>query len=340
MEGDSTCRVCREAIQGPYLSAAGKSFHPGCFVCFQCLEPFPDGQYYEAGDSVYCEFDYGMLHGSRCGRCGEIIRGKITTALDMKWHPEHFTCEGCSKLLAGSGFLKYKGKPYCKPCHQKAKEKDIQLQGEICERCKKHISKGDMIVLKGQKFHSHHFSCCQCKKQLEVGKFKEHEGKLYCLEDYALATTQTCDTCKQTIIGRSVAALGKVFHPEHFVCSECQQPFAGTSFWEHEMQVYCETHYNERIGAMCATCYEPASAAAGAVIETMKKKFCANHFICFTCHRDLTAKGARYFEFDRTPLCKRCFEKLPSKVRKSINKYAEIERKVAELEEKEKRAKK
>lgn len=64
---------------------------------------------------------YCISKRARCGRCAEIIRGKCITAMDIKWHPDHFTCENCGKPLAGTTFVKRNGKPYCKPCLERLK---------------------------------------------------------------------------------------------------------------------------------------------------------------------------------------------------------------------------
>jgi hypothetical protein len=37
------------------------------------------------------------------------------------------------------------------------------------------------------------------------------------------------------VIGKVVNALGKTWHPEHFVCCTCSQPFPGGKFVEHEV---------------------------------------------------------------------------------------------------------
>ncbi|KPJ07936.1 Paxillin [Papilio machaon] len=38
---------------------------------------------------------------------------------------------------------------------------------------------------------------------------------------------------------------------------ECREPFHGGSFFEHEGQPYCETHYHGKRGSLCAGCHKP-----------------------------------------------------------------------------------
>ena len=43
------------------------------------------------------------------------------TALDLKWHAEHFTCDHCGKALSGTSYFKREGRPFCKECNIKLK---------------------------------------------------------------------------------------------------------------------------------------------------------------------------------------------------------------------------
>ncbi len=42
-------------------------------------------------------------------------------AMDLHWHPEHFTCDSCNKQLAGNSFVKRNDRPWCRDCHQRTK---------------------------------------------------------------------------------------------------------------------------------------------------------------------------------------------------------------------------
>lgn len=214
MEGE--CVVCREAVSGQLVSASGKKFHPDCFVCVQCLMPFPGGKFFESLGKLYCEADYQTCFGNRCGRCGESIMGRCVTALDMKWHPEHFTCDMCGSALAGTSFVKRLGRPYCKDCVVKLREQEQEAQRNMCDKCKKPITnRNEMLVIKRQKFHAYHFTCSNltCRKDLD-GDCKELDGKFYCPACHSKALVATCAACHRPIEGRSITALGKQFHPE------------------------------------------------------------------------------------------------------------------------------
>lgn len=48
-----------------------------------------------------------------------------------------------------------------------------------------------------------------------------------------------CAACEQPITGACVSALGKKFHPQHFVCSFCKKQVGAGAFKEHASQVFC-----------------------------------------------------------------------------------------------------
>lgn len=121
------CENCKKDVYEPYVKVNETLYHVDCFVCHQCLEPFQDSQFFTIEERMLCEFDFLLLHGNRCSRCGEIISGKFITALGEKWHEDHFTCELCGLQLNGGSFFKRQGKPYCKPCNEKLKNKGESL---------------------------------------------------------------------------------------------------------------------------------------------------------------------------------------------------------------------
>lgn len=41
------------------------------------------------------------------------------------------------------------------------------------------------------------------------------------------ASGPPCEMCQEPIVGRLVKAVGKTYHPDHFVCEYCSQPFPG-----------------------------------------------------------------------------------------------------------------
>jgi hypothetical protein len=112
------CGQCNLPITANYITALGVQWHPDCFVCSDCHCPFGDGKFFDIDGLPYCEIHYHARRGSLCAVCREPIIGKCTTAMFRKFHPDHFTCTYCLKVLSKS-FKEENDKPYCFECFDK-----------------------------------------------------------------------------------------------------------------------------------------------------------------------------------------------------------------------------
>ena len=151
-----------------------------------------------------------------------------------------------------------------------------------------------------------------------------------------------CAYCGKPVIGDYTTALGKAWHPSHFICAQCRQPFDGGSFYERngkayckrdfdelfgrrcasgellgqnryfekDDKVYCETHYWQKFGKRCAIGGEILKGAYQ--VNAWGDNYCAAHARgltdCFSCHRPicqpLTGGGTRYT--DGREMCGLC----------------------------------
>lgn len=69
-----------------------------------------DGQ----GQYPLCEKDYFRRLGLLCYQCGEALRGSYITALERKYHVDHFTCSLCSTVFgAQDSYYEHDGQVYC-----------------------------------------------------------------------------------------------------------------------------------------------------------------------------------------------------------------------------------
>ena len=70
----------------------------------------------ESGEGQYplCERDYFRRLDLLCFACGGALRGSYITALDRKYHIEHFTCSVCPTVFgAQDSYYEHDGKVYC-----------------------------------------------------------------------------------------------------------------------------------------------------------------------------------------------------------------------------------
>ncbi|XP_041862867.1 leupaxin [Melanotaenia boesemani] len=113
------CSGCGDSVRENYLTAANGTWHSECFVCADCLKPFTDGCFMELDGRPLCALHFHSRQGTLCGGCCEPITGRCISALDRKFHPEHFVCAFCMRQLSQGIFKEQKGKPYCAGCFNK-----------------------------------------------------------------------------------------------------------------------------------------------------------------------------------------------------------------------------
>ncbi|XP_008192951.1 paxillin isoform X2 [Tribolium castaneum] len=232
-----------------------------------------------------------------CSACDKPIVGQVITALGKTWHPEHFTCAHCTQELGTRNFFERDGKPYCEPdYHNLFSPRCAYCNGPILDKC---------VTALEKTWHMEHFFCAQCGKQFGEEGFHEREGKPYCRDDYFDMFAPKCGACNRAIMENYISALNAQWHPDCFVCRDCRQPFIGGSFFDHEGQPYCETHYHLKRGSLCAGCHKPIS---GRCITAMFRKFHPEHFVCAFCLKQLN-KGT-FKEQNDKPYCHTCFDKL------------------------------
>ncbi|XP_056293345.1 paxillin-like [Pseudoliparis swirei] len=232
-----------------------------------------------------------------CGACRKPIVGQVVTAMGRTWHPEHFVCSHCQEEIGSRNFFEREGQPYC--------EKDYHtLFSPRCHYCNGPIL--DRVVTALDKtWHPEHFFCAQCGAFFGPEGFHEKDGKAFCRKDYFDMFAPKCGGCTRAILENYISALNSLWHPECFVCRECFTPFVNGSFFDHEGQPYCESHYHEQRGSLCSGCQKPIT---GRCITAMGKKFHPEHFVCAFCLKQLN-KGS-FKEQNDKPYCQGCFVKL------------------------------
>ncbi|CAF0984097.1 unnamed protein product [Brachionus calyciflorus] len=235
--------------------------------------------------------------------------------MNFNWHPDCLRCHSCNLLLLDMGFVKNSNRPFCKECNLKEKQKS--LNQTLCHKCNAPIE-NDMIRFKGDVYHAYHFNCKSCSIELNSNS-RELRDELYCLKCHDKFDIPICAGCHTPIEERIVNALGKTWHVEHFACAKCEIPFNGSRHFEKRGLAYCETHYNQLFGNLCFVCNMIIS---GDVISFMNKTLCSEHFTCYLCD-DLMSQKTKFYDMDSKPVCKHCFEKLPSKIRTGILKANE-----------------
>ena len=114
-----TCKKCGEGLTGQFVRALGGTFHLDCFKCTDCGQIvaskfFPVDAEDGSGQFPLCETDYFRRLDLLCYDCGGALRGSYITALDRKYHIEHFTCSVCPVVFgAQDSYYEHDSKVYC-----------------------------------------------------------------------------------------------------------------------------------------------------------------------------------------------------------------------------------
>jgi hypothetical protein len=113
------CKKCGEPLTGQFVRALGGTFHLDCFKCADCGQIvaskfFPVDAEDGSGQFPLCETDYFRRLDLLCFECGGALRGSYITALDRKYHIEHFTCSVCPTVFgAQDSYYEHDAKVYC-----------------------------------------------------------------------------------------------------------------------------------------------------------------------------------------------------------------------------------
>ncbi|RAH49690.1 GTPase-activating protein LRG1 [Aspergillus brunneoviolaceus CBS 621.78] len=113
------CKKCGEPLTGQFVRALLATYHLECFKCEDCGQIvaskfFPVDAEDGNGQYPLCETDYFRRLDLLCHECGGALRGSYITALERKYHIEHFTCSVCPTVFgAQDSYYEHEGKVYC-----------------------------------------------------------------------------------------------------------------------------------------------------------------------------------------------------------------------------------
>ncbi|XP_020309492.1 transforming growth factor beta-1-induced transcript 1 protein isoform X3 [Oncorhynchus mykiss] len=112
----------------------------------------------------------------------------------------------------------------------------------------------------------------------------------------------SCSACQKPVVGQVVTALGRVWHPEHFVCSECETELGSRNFFEKDGQPYCESDYFTLYSPHCAHCNKPI---LNKMVTALDKNWHPECFCCVKCSRAFGEEG--FHDREGQQYCQQCF---------------------------------
>uniref|UniRef100_A0A2K6FFJ6 Paxillin n=1 Tax=Propithecus coquereli TaxID=379532 RepID=A0A2K6FFJ6_PROCO len=100
--------------------------------------------------------------------------------------------------------------------------------------------------------------------------------------------------------GPVVTAMGKTWHPEHFVCTHCQEEIGSRNFFERDGQPYCEKDYHNLFSPRCYYCNGPI---LDKVVTALDRTWHPEHFFCAQCGAFFGPEG--FHEKDGKAYCRK-----------------------------------
>jgi len=177
------------------------------------------------------------------------------------------------------------------------RQKGNLISKGTCSTCRRPITDEVMQAL-GKAYHPTCFRCINCGNPLGTGNFFEQEGQPNCERCYQEQFCPRCAHCNEPVMDRCITALGKKWHVEHFVCTQCLKPFPGGNFFERDQRPYCETCFYDVFAPRCRGC---SKAIRGDCINALGSQWHPEHFNCQYCHKSFG--GGTFFEFEGLPYC-------------------------------------
>ncbi|WWD16080.1 hypothetical protein CI109_100505 [Kwoniella shandongensis] len=117
-------------------------------------------------------------------------------------------------------------------------------------------------------------------------RFVERDGVVLCEKDWKKLYLPSCRRCilpiEKSAVSSSDGQLKGKWHRACFTCTRCDEPFEGDSFYVHGGKPWCQHHYHEENGTLCASssCQQPIEGPCILTPGPNPQRFHPNHLRC------------------------------------------------------------
>ncbi|KAI9598435.1 hypothetical protein BDF19DRAFT_234229 [Syncephalis fuscata] len=174
-----------------------------------------------------------------------------------------------------------------------------------CLTCRNKIGGSGAIHLNDVSYHRTCFRCSECRVGLDVeDDYTEIKGRVLCKSCHVPSPGSSargppvCAGCNGVITGKSIKALGAVWHDVHLQCAHCRQPLT-RGHVEHRGRAYCPEDFTHLFLPKCKGCTKPVEREA---LVALDGKWHTKCFNCQVCHKPFPNKS--FYVFQKQPFCK------------------------------------
>ncbi|XP_025408375.1 PDZ and LIM domain protein Zasp isoform X6 [Sipha flava] len=305
------CADCERLIVGVFVRIKDKSLHVECFKCATCGSSLKNVGYFNINNKLYCDIHAKMVAkqnppapnlepvtvapGSRPPSGSFNV---ITSKPKEAQSPQPST-------LSPIPFHAPKA-----PCHVNAPK--MQVPQKVFSNAKPNESPKQTpappAFTGGYNQVQSGFNSQLKTKSLFTGyeklTIKEDEDNN---EETNLKNPE-CNCCRTQITrGPFITALGKIWCPEHFVCTneKCKRPLQDIGFVEEDNGLYCEYCFEQYLAPVCSKCSKKIKADC---LNAIGKQFHPECFNCTYCGK--LFGNSPFFLEDSLPYCENDWNEL------------------------------
>ncbi|WRT67302.1 uncharacterized protein IL334_004270 [Kwoniella shivajii] len=129
--------------------------------------------------------------------------------------------------------------------------------------------------------------CAKCGESVGGSKrFVERDGVVLCEKDWKKMYLPSCRRCnlpiEKSAVSSSDGQLKGKWHRACFTCSKCDKPFEDDDFYVHAGKPFCQYHYHEENGTLCASgqCQQPIEGPCIVTPGPDQQRFHPGHLKC------------------------------------------------------------
>ncbi|XP_033644068.1 LIM domain-binding protein 3-like isoform X4 [Asterias rubens] len=335
------CFRCNLGIVGPVLKAKDKTLHPECFICYMCDGPLKNKGFFTVQGKEYCHnCERQARMDASAGSSPSYTNGSSSQPTTAQHHSAPPAAKPYSappppatqhyKPSQPPAQQHYKPSQPPAQQHYSAPQDNKQTPSQIAtqarsnpvpramsqppprapgpppppptfSRAPQQHSRAPMANQPRQQQHAPQQRAPQQRAQQQ-----QHAQTPAAGGGPSAGRTPMCDGCDSIIRGAFVSAVGRNWHPEHFVCVHCHENLSNQGFMEQNGKVYCEKDFNNLYAPKCAICHR--SISQGGCVQAMGSTYHQDCFLCHHCNEPIT--GTAFHISEGKPYCKKDYQAL------------------------------